>query len=68
MTGILKPISPKFSIAIKVEPLTCEAGREGNSPLIICAICSGTWSTAAAELPGCSLSYTGPVKSTTIIF
>lgn len=68
LTEIWKPSSEKFSVAIKVRPLTNAVLRKVNSPQITCAFCSGTWSTAAAELPGCSLFCTGPVKSTTIIW
>lgn len=34
----------------------------GSSPQTSCVLCSETWSTAAAGLPGCSLSCTGPER------
>lgn len=35
----------------------------GSSPQTSCAPCSETWSTAAAGLPGCSLSCRVPAES-----
>ena len=62
---IQNPNSATFFVAALDDAAV--AALLGSSPQTSYVLCSETWSTAAAGLPGCSLSCTGPEKGRKII-